>query len=87
VRILCTALTLAQLAIVAWIILFYVVELGRVPWDHPVRKVYDALARAIEPVLRPIRRVIPPLRLGGAALDLAPLILIIGLQILQSIIC
>lgn len=86
-RILCTALTLAQLAIVAWIILFYVVELGRVPWDHPVRKVYDALARAIEPVLRPIRRVIPPLRLGGAALDLAPLILIIGLQILQSIIC
>jgi len=34
--------------------------------------------------LAPIRRVIPPLRLGGIALDLSPLILLIAIQILQS---
>ena len=39
-----------------------------------------------DPPLRAIRRVIPPLRLGQVALDLSPLILLIGLQILMNIL-
>lgn len=69
-----------------WIVLSYVVVFGRVGWDHPVRKVYDALSKIIEPLLRPIRAVIPPVRIGGAALDLSPLILIIGLQIIARLL-
>lgn len=69
-----------------WIVLSYVVVFGRVGWDHPVRKVYDALSKIIEPLLRPIRAVIPPVRIGGAALDLSPLILIIGLQIVARLL-
>lgn len=69
-----------------WIVLSYVVVFGRVGWDHPVRKVYDALSKVIEPLLRPIRAVIPPVRIGGAALDLSPLILIIGLQIIARLL-
>ncbi len=74
-------------AILAWIILSYVVNFGRVPWGHPVRRIYDALAKGIDPLLRPIRAVVPAVRMGGAALDLSPLILIVGMSILLQIIC
>ncbi|MDK1026167.1 MAG: YggT family protein [Actinomycetota bacterium] len=74
------------LGMLLWIVLSYVVVFGRVGWDHPVRKVYDALSKIIEPLLRPIRAVIPPVRIGGAALDLSPLILIIGLQIIARLL-
>lgn len=74
------------LGMLLWIVLSYVVVFGRVGWDHPVRKVYDALSKIIEPLLRPIRAVIPPVRIGGAALDLSPLILIIGLRIIARLL-
>ena len=38
-----------------------------------------------DPPLRALRRIIPPLRIGGFALDLAFLLLIIGVQILMRI--
>jgi YggT family protein len=75
-------LTLAFYAIILWIVLSYIVNFGRLPWGHPVRKIYDALGRVIDPVLRPIRNTIPPLPLGQMRLDLSPIILIIGLQVI-----
>jgi YggT family protein len=72
------------LGMLLWIVLSYIVSFGRLGWDHPVRKIYDALSKVIEPILRPIRSVIPPVRIGGAALDLSPLILILGLSLLAS---
>ena len=83
----CAVLSVAIWAIIAWIVLSYVVNFGRLGWDHPVRRFYDALSRLIEPVMRPVRNVIPPLRVGGAALDLSPLILILGISILRRVIC
>ena len=77
---------LLSLAMLAWIVLSYIVVFGKVPWDHPVRKIYDGLSRVIEPILKPIRAVIPPVRIGGASLDLSPLILIIGLQVLAGLL-
>lgn len=46
---------------------------------HPVR---EALDRIVNPLLNPIRRVIPPL--GG--LDLSPIILLILIQVLGSVL-
>jgi len=77
---------LITLALLAWIVLSYVVIFGRVPWEHPIRKLYDFLSRVIEPMLKPIRAVIPPVRMGGGSLDLSPLILIVGLQIIASLL-
>lgn len=74
------------LAMFVWIVLSYIVNFGRVGWDHPVRRIYDGLSKLVEPVLRPIRSVVPPLRIGGTALDLSPLLLIIGLQLLRSLL-
>ena len=84
---LCAVLTAAVWIIIAWIVLSYVVNFGRLGWDHPVRRLYDALSKLIEPVMRPIRNVIPPLRIGGAALDLSPVILILGIGLLRSFVC
>ena len=83
----CAVLTGAVWVIIAWIVLSYVVNFGRLGWDHPVRRLYDALSKVIEPVMRPIRNVIPPLRVGGAALDLSPVILILGISLLRRVIC
>jgi len=84
---LCAVLGVAVWVIIAWIVLSYVVNFGRLGWDHPVRRLYDALSKLIEPIMRPIRNVIPPLRVGGAALDLSPLILILGIGLLRRLIC
>ncbi|MGE0877623.1 MAG: YggT family protein [Acidimicrobiia bacterium] len=41
--------------------------------------------RAItDPLLRPIQRVVPPVRAGAAAIDLSPMIVIFGLIIIQG---
>lgn len=37
-----------------------------------------------DPLLGPLRRAIPPLRLGSVLLDLSPIIIIIGLSVLMS---
>ncbi len=47
---------------------------------------FSFLYSVTEPVLGPLRRAIPPLRLGAMALDLSPIIVIFGLRILLSAI-
>jgi YggT family protein len=84
VNLLYLLLTIAYYALIVWIVLSWVVAFGRLSYGHPVRRLYDGLAAAINPVLAPIRRIIPPLRVGGMALDLAPLVLFFGIAILRS---
>jgi YggT family protein len=83
VRIVCSLIQLYTLVVFARILLEWV----RVPSDHPVGKARSVLATIVDPVLIPLRRIIPPVRMGGAALDLSPLILLIGLTILSNAIC
>ncbi|MEY4311565.1 MAG: hypothetical protein RLZZ571_335 [Actinomycetota bacterium] len=44
----------------------------------------EALYSLTDPPLNAIRRVVPPLRLGGISLDLGFLILIFGISILRN---
>lgn len=81
--ILCTALNIYSFAVLIWVILSWV----RVPASHPLGRVTVFLDRIIYPVILPIRRVVPPLRIGGGALDLSPIVLLIGLSLLQGWIC
>jgi len=74
------------LGLIVWIVLSYVVVFGRVSFDHPIRKLYEFFNRLVEPVLRPIRAVVPPVRVGGASLDLSPLILLIAVRITPGIL-
>jgi YggT family protein len=82
-RLLCNLLFLYELVVFARILL----DWFHLPFDHPVAKLRDALAVVVDPLLRPLRRVIPPLRLGAVGLDLSPLVLLIGLSVVQGIVC
>lgn len=42
---------------------------------------------ATEWAMGPLRRALPPVRLGAAALDLSPLVLLIGISLLRGFIC
>ncbi|HEX6947236.1 MAG TPA: YggT family protein [Acidimicrobiia bacterium] len=69
-------------AIFVWVILSWI----PVTPGHPVTRFQYALGRIIEPLLRPIRSLIPPIRMGMAALDLSPLILLFLVRILRSFV-
>ncbi len=49
--------------------------------------VYSFLYAITEPVLAPIRRIIPPTGMGGMGLDWSPLIVTIGLILLERALC
>ena len=70
-------------AILIWVILSWV----RVSSVNPLGRVQVFFDRIIYPVILPMRRMIPPLRLGPAAIDLTPLILLFGLRLLSGWIC
>lgn len=76
------ALTIYFYAVFAWVILSWI----PVSSDHPLGRVQVFLDRIIYPVILPIRRVVPPIRIGGGALDLSPIILLIAIGILRGII-
>lgn len=82
-EILCTIIRLYSFAVLIWVILSWI----RVPSTHPLARVTVFLDRIIYPVILPIRRIMPPLRLGGGALDLSPIVLLVGLSLLSSFIC
>jgi YggT family protein len=50
-------------------------------------QIYSFVWNVTEPVLGPVRRALPPMRVGMMALDLSPLIVIVGGQLLLANIC
>jgi YggT family protein len=52
-----------------------------------MESISDILRMLTEPILGPLRRALPPLRMGGMGLDLSPLVALFGIEILQRIIC
>ena len=54
---------------------------------EPLLPVVAGVRALTEPVLAPMRRVIPPVQLGGAALDLSVLILFFVLTLVRGALC
>lgn len=52
----------------------------------PVLAICEGIYTVTDPPLRALRKVIPPLRLGGVALDLSFLVLIVGISLLVSLL-
>ena len=55
--------------------------------DGAAAKVQGVLFTLTEPVMRPIRGLLPPARIGGVGLDLSFMVVFFGIIILQRIIC
>lgn len=70
--------------------LFLLALLARIvlSWFPATGGVLDGIQRFLfritEPVLAPVRAVLPPVRLGAMALDLSPIVVFIVLQLLIS---
>ncbi len=58
-----------------------------IPFSGPVRRVMDLVYALTEPVMRPLRNMIPPVRLGAIALDLSPILIFIVIGVLQQVLC
>lgn len=81
--VICSLLNLYILVMFAAIILsWFPLEPG-----GAMASVYRVLWQLTNPVLAPVRRIMPQLRFGGMGLDLSPLVVLIGIQVLQAIIC
>ncbi|GGK40942.1 YggT family protein [Salinarimonas ramus] len=63
-------------AILSWLIAFGVVNMR----NDVVRAIYDVLSRLTEPLLRPIRNILP--NLGG--IDISPIVLLLLIFFLRS---
>jgi YggT family protein len=58
-----------------------------VSYEHPLARVRAVLRALTEPALRPLRAIIPTIRMGDVGLDLSPLVLVLGLSLLAGAIC
>jgi YGGT family. len=64
--------------IMSWLINFQVLNL----YQPLVRQIWDVLERLVEPIYRPIRRILPPM----SGIDLAPLVALIGVYALRIVL-
>ena len=70
-------------------LLFARVILEWVPVEdqHPVGRLRRVLRTITQPVLAPVRALVPPLRVGSVAVDLSPLIVILLLNLAAGWLC
>ncbi len=86
VRIIVDLLQLFIFVLIAYSILSWYLAYARVSYDSPAFKVNRVLSAICDPVLRPIRRLVPAVRIGGVALDLSVLIAFILVEVVISIV-
>ena len=82
--ILCIVLTIYTIVLFARVIVSWASLFGlRSPVSGPIRIVLDLLEDVTEPVLRPLRAMIPMVRAGGVGLDLSILVAFVILAVLR----
>lgn len=82
-QILMLLLDVALFIVIAHIIMSWLINFGVLNMRQPiVAQIWDGLSRLLEPVYRPIRNILP--QMGG--LDLAPLVVILGLYAAEIIL-
>jgi YggT family protein len=74
---------------IAWLLDLYswvIIAAALISWvsPDPRNPIVAFLRRVTEPVLEPVRRLLPPWKTGG--LDLSPLIVLIAIQIIERVI-
>ncbi|MFL5737218.1 MAG: YggT family protein [Actinomycetota bacterium] len=55
-------------------------------YGSPLRPVLDFMIDITDPVLRPIRNMVPPVNAGAMAVDLSPIIVFVLLTVIQTAI-
>ena len=81
-NILCTLGNLYFIALFARIILSWF----PISPESPFASIFGFLYTITEPVLGPVRRMLPPIGMGGMGFDLSPIIVFFGLRIVMAAI-
>lgn len=82
-QILMLLLSVAKFIVIAHIIMSWLISFGVLNLHQPVvGQIWDGLNRLLQPIYDPIRRILP--NMGG--LDLAPLVVILGILALEIIL-
>ena len=81
-RILCAALQ------IYWLILLVRILLSWFPMPRSGigARLVSLLFELTDPILRPLRNLIPPARAGAMAIDFSPILVFIGIGVLQRVI-
>lgn len=80
--IVCLLLNLYIYVLIARIILSWVPAL-----PEPLVPIARGLRAVTDPILTPVRGLLPPLRVGPAALDLSPILVFLTLSLIISFLC
>jgi YggT family protein len=76
-----------QLILLARVVLDWAVLLAGSPSPGSAREKFTpVIYRITEPVLAPVRKLVPPLRIGGVGLDLAFIIVFIAVIVLRMVV-
>jgi YggT family protein len=85
ISILCVVLNIYTIILFIRVVVSWAYLFGfRPPYTGPVRTVLDLLEDVTEPVLKPLRAVIPPVRAGGMGLDLSMIVAFVILFVLRQ---
>ena len=80
-------LLLVQILLIIRAVLDWTVTLAGPSAYGSVRSRISAGVYAVtEPILAPVRRIVPPLRLGGMSIDLAFIVVFLAIVIIRSLI-
>ena len=82
ISILCIAINLFMLVLFIRIIMSWFLPTPGTTYAQ----IYDVFHRVTEPVLAPVRQVIPPVRMGMAGLDLSPIVVFLVLIFVSRLI-
>lgn len=78
----CIALQVYYLILIVRIVLSWVPSV-----PEPILPVARAVRAATDPLLIPLRGLLPSIRMGAMALDVSPILLFLAIVILQSLVC
>ena len=83
-RLICAVLTVAWIVLLIRVLVSWLEFFGvRRPITGPLRGAYDLLFDVTEPMLRPLRKIVPP----AGMFDLSVVVAFIVIFVLQSVSC
>lgn len=83
--VLCVVLTVYTIILFIRVLVSWAYLFGfRPPISGPLRTALDLLEDVTEPVLRPLRALIPPIRAGAVGLDISIIIAFVILAVLRT---
>ena len=78
----CVALQIYYIILIVRIVLSWVPSV-----PEPIRPLARGVRAVTDPLLIPLRGVLPSIRMGAMAIDVSPILLFLAIVILQRVVC